>query len=185
LSPIVVDDDGPAEVLVRTRAGLTRHVVGSHPFDVVGWDGCAYPWALNIADIEPVVGRIHQPPPVHQTFAGPRFVVCSFVPRPYDFEPGALKVPYHHANVDSDEVLFYSRGDFMSRAGAGIAAASMTIHPAGFTHGPQPGALERSADQDRTEEYAVMVDTFDPLMLSTAALGVDDADYFRSWGGGS
>ncbi|MCU4185401.1 homogentisate 1,2-dioxygenase [Acidiferrimicrobium sp. IK] len=172
---------GPVEVLVRTRAGLTRHVMAHHPFDVVGWDGCAYPWAINILDFEPVTGRIHQPPPVHQTFQGPRFVVCSFVPRPYDFEPGALKIPYHHANVDSDEVLFYSRGDFMSRAGAGINAGSMTLHPAGFTHGPQPGALERSASQDGTEEVAVMIDTFDPLGLSEPARQAEDPTYWGSW----
>ena len=180
-APLASADTGPAEILVRTRAGLTRHVSADHPFDVVGWDGCVYPWALNILDLEPIVGRIHQPPPVHQTFQGPRFVVCSFVPRPYDFEPGALKIPYHHANLDSDEVLFYSRGDFMSRAGAGIAAGSLTIHPSGFTHGPQPGALERSAEQSSTEEVAVMIDTFDPLGLSQAALGVEDQDYWQSW----
>jgi homogentisate 1,2-dioxygenase len=175
------ETDGPVDVLVRTRAGVTRHVMASHPFDVTGWDGCAYPWALAIGAMEPVVGRIHQPPPVHQTFVGPRFVVCSFVPRPYDFEPGALKVPYHHANVDSDEVLFYSRGDFMSRAGAGIGPASMSVHPAGFTHGPQPGALERSADAEGTEEVAVMVDTLDPLGFSDEAFGTEDPSYWRSW----
>jgi len=178
---LISDEDGPAEIVVRTRGGLTRHVSAHHPFDVVGWDGCVYPWAINITDVEPIVGRVHQPPPVHQTFEGPRFVVCSFVPRPYDFEPGALKIPYHHANVDSDEVLFYSRGEFMSRAGAGIAAGSLTVHPAGFTHGPQPGALERSAPQTSTEEVAVMIDTFDPLELSPAALAVEDPTYWRSW----
>ena len=110
-------DDGPVPVLVRSRQGWSRHCHASHPFDVVGWDGCAYPFALSIRDFEPIVGRIHQPPPVHQTFAGPGFVVCSFVPRPFDFDPESIKVPYHHANVDSDEVLFYAEGDFMSRQG--------------------------------------------------------------------
>ena len=183
-APLVVEDDGPVDVLVRTRSGLTRHVRQSHPFDVVGWDGCAYPWAFQILDLEPVDGRLHQPPPVHQTFAGPRFVVCAFVPRPYDFDPDAVKVPYHHANVDSDEVLFYSRGDFMSRQGSGIGAASISLHPAGFTHGPQPGSLEASLAQDRTEEVAVMIDTFDPLLLSPEALATEDPDYWRSWAGG-
>ena len=138
-------------MLVRTRAGYSRHVHRDHPFDVVGWDGCVYPWAFSIHDFEPIVGRIHQPPPVHQTFAGAGFVVCSFVPRLYDFDPDAVKVPYHHANVDSDEVLFYSDGDFMSRAGSGIGVGSISLHPAGFIHGPQPGSRERSESQDRTE----------------------------------
>jgi homogentisate 1,2-dioxygenase len=184
-APLLVDDEGPAEVLVRTRAGLTRHLRASHPFDVVGWDGCAYPWAFQILDLEPVVGRLHQPPPVHQTFAGPRFVVCAFVPRPYDFDPDAVKIPYHHANVDSDEVLFYSRGDFMSRQGSGIGPASISLHPAGFTHGPQPGSLEASLDQHRTEEVAVMLDTFDPLLLGPDAIATEDPDYWRSWSRGA
>ena len=174
-------DTEAADVLVRTRAGLTRHRLASHPFDVVGWDGCLYPWALNILDFEPVTGRIHQPPPVHQTFVGPRFVVCSFVPRLYDYDPDAVKIPYFHANVDSDEVIFYSRGDFMSREGSGIGRASVSLHPAGFTHGPQPGSLEASLDKTRTEEVAVMVDTFDPLLLGPVALGTEDPSYWRSW----
>jgi homogentisate 1,2-dioxygenase len=184
--PTVVDDDaGHTEVLVRTRAGLTRHVHATHPFDVVGWDGCVYPWALSIHDLEPIVGRLHQPPPVHQTFAGPGFVVCSFVPRPYDFDPEAVKIPYHHANVDSDEVLFYADGDFMSRAGSGIGRASMSLHPAGFVHGPQPGSLERSFGVERTSELAVMVDTFAPLGLTDAARRVSDPAYPWSWAGGA
>jgi len=166
---------------VRTRNGLSRHVHANHPFDVVGWDGCNYPFALSIHDFEPIVGRIHQPPPVHQTFAGPGFVVCSFVPRLYDFDPEAVKVPYHHANVDSDEVLFYSDGNFMSRAGSGIGQGSISLHPAGFVHGPQPGSHERSQGVDRTEEVAVMLDTFAPLGLSQAARGVSDPTYPFSW----
>jgi len=175
------DVDEPADVLVRTRAGLTRQRLAHHPFDVVGWDGCLYPWALNILDFEPITGRIHQPPPVHQTFAGPRFVVCSFVPRLFDYDPDAVKIPYFHANVDSDEVIFYSRGDFMSRKGSGIGAASVSLHPSGFTHGPQPGSLEASLDKVRTEEVAVMVDTFDPLLLSADGLATEDPEYWRSW----
>ena len=182
--PLLVDGED-VEVLVRTRAGFTRHVHRDHPFDVVGWDGCVYPWALSIHDFEPIVGRFHQPPPVHQTFAGAGFVVCSFVPRLYDFDPNAVKVPYHHANVDSDEVLFYSDGDFMSRAGSGIGVGSISLHPAGFVHGPQPGSRERSESQDRTSELAVMIDTFAPLGLSDAARDVSDPDYPWSWAGGS
>jgi homogentisate 1,2-dioxygenase len=173
--------EGAAEVLVRTRDGLTRHTMAHHPFDVVGWDGCCYPWAFQILDFEPVTGRLHQPPPVHQTFEGPSFVVCSFVPRLFDTDPDAVKIPYHHANVDSDEVLLYSRGSFMSRGGAGIEAGSMTIHPAGFTHGPQPGSLEASAALSRTEEVAVMIDTFEPLLLSPASLGSEDERYWSTW----
>ncbi|MEA2827309.1 MAG: homogentisate 1,2-dioxygenase [Actinomycetota bacterium] len=174
-------DGGPVDVLVRHRGGLTRHSLSSSPFDVVGWDGCLYPWALSIHDFEPIVGSVHQPPHVHQTFEGRGVVVCSFVPRPYDFHPGAIKVPYHHANVDSDEVIFYSSGDFMSRAGSGIGVGSISLHPAGFVHGPQPGSMERSADQDRTEEVAVMIDTFRPLALGPAALASTDPDYPWSW----
>ena len=180
-APLLVEDDGPAEILVRTRSGLTRHVLASHPFDVEGWDGCCYPWALAILDFEPITGRLHQPPPVHQTFLGPRFVVCSFVPRFFDFDPAAVKVPYHHSNVDCDEVLFYSQGAFMSRAGSGIGAGSMTIHPAGFTHGPQPGSAQRAASEARTEEVAVMIDTFDPLELSSDALSTEDPEYWKTW----
>ncbi|HEX2699924.1 MAG TPA: homogentisate 1,2-dioxygenase [Acidimicrobiales bacterium] len=178
--PLVVDD-GPVDVLVRHRHGVTRHTLASSPFDVIGWAGCVYPWAFSIHDFEPLVGAIHQPPHVHQTFEGPGFVVCSFVPRPYDFHEGAIKVPYHHANVDSDEVIFYSAGDFMSRAGSGIGAGSISVHPAGFVHGPQPGSLEAAADRDRTEEVAVMVDTFRPLLLGPAALDVADDAYPWSW----
>jgi homogentisate 1,2-dioxygenase len=168
-------------VLVRTRRGLCVHVHATHPFDVVGWDGALYPWALNIHDFEPIVGRVHQPPPVHQTFAAPNLAVCSFVPRPYDFDPEAVKVPYHHANVDCDEVLFYAAGDFMSRAGAGIGPGSISLHPPGFVHGPQPGSRERSAGAARTEEVAVMIDTFRSLALSDDALAVSDPAYLGSW----
>ena len=168
-------------VLVRNRAGLSRLVHRHHPFDVVGWDGCVYPYALNIADFEPIVGRLHQPPPVHQTFELPGAVICSFVPRLFDFHPDAVKVPYHHANTDSDEVLFYSAGNFMSRAGSGIGVGSISYHPAGFVHGPQPGSVEASLDQTATEEVAVMLDTFAPLRVTDAARAVSDDRYPFTW----
>jgi homogentisate 1,2-dioxygenase len=179
--PLAAEGDD-VEVTVASRHGLSLHRHVRHPFDVVGWDGSLYPFAFNINDFEPIVGRTHQPPPVHQTFEGPGFVVCSFVPRPYDFGAGAVKVPYHHANVDSDEVLFYVSGDFMSRAGAGIEPGSMTLHPSGFVHGPQPGSVEASIHAERTDEVAVMVDTFAPLLLSEAARQVSDPTYVLSWG---
>ena len=178
----LVEEEGDGvEVIVRSRNRLSRHVHQHHPFDVVGWDGCVYPWAFNIADFEPIVGSIHQPPPVHQTFEGPGFVVCSFVPRPLDFHPGSVKAPYHHANTDSDELLFYADGDFMSRKGSGVAAGSLTYHPAGFVHGPQPGSVDALADEIRTEETAVMIDTFSPLGLSEVARRVDDPAYVATW----
>jgi len=180
--PLVVEaDPGATDVLVRHRDGMTAYTLPSSPFDVVGWAGCLYPWAFHIHDFEPIVGSIHQPPHVHQTFEGPGFVVLSFVPRPYDFHPDAIKVPYHHANVDSDEVLFYSEGDFMSRVGSGIGLGSISLHPSGFVHGPQPGSVERAVDQLRTEEVAVMVDTFQPLRLGQAALDIADESYAWSW----
>jgi homogentisate 1,2-dioxygenase len=182
--PLLADDgdaDQPVEVLVRQRDGLTRYRYAHHPFDVVGWDGCLYPHKLSIHDFEPVTGRVHQPPPVHQTFAGPRFVVCSFVPRKLDYHPLAVPVPYNHANVDSDEVLYYCAGDFTSRKGAGIEPGSISLHPAGFIHGPQPGSVERALGQEATDEMAVMVDTFDPLFLADGARACDDADYAWSW----
>jgi homogentisate 1,2-dioxygenase len=179
-SPLV-EEGTDIPVLVRSRSGLTRHVHAQHPFDVVGWDGCLYPYALSIFDFEPIVGAIHQPPPVHQTFTGPNISVCSFVPRPYDFHPDATKVPYHHSNVDTDEVIFYADGDFMSRADSGIEAGSISMHPAGFVHGPQPGSVERAVDAARTEEVAVMVDVFDRLGLSEQARQVADQNYPFSW----
>jgi homogentisate 1,2-dioxygenase len=177
------DGEG-AEVLVRQRTGLTRYGYAHHPFDVVGWDGCLYPYRLSIHDFEPVTGRVHQPPPVHQTFAGPGFVVCSFVPRKLDYHPLAVPAPYNHANVDSDEVLYYCDGDFTSRKGAGIGAGSVSLHPAGFTHGPQPGSVEASLGAESTNELAVMVDTFAPLLLGEGARACDDPDYPWSWAGG-
>jgi len=173
--------DGPADVLVRHSTGWTRYTYAHHPFDVVGWDGHLYPWVFNIGDFEPITGRVHQPPPVHQTFEGPNFVVCSFVPRKFDYHPLSIPAPYSHANVDSDEVLFYADGDFMSRKGSAIAGGSISLHPAGFTHGPQPGAAEASIGAEATEETAVMLDTFRPLHLGPAALESEDPDYAWSW----
>jgi homogentisate 1,2-dioxygenase len=179
---LLIEEGTEVPVLVRHRGGWSRHVHRTHPFDVVGWDGALYPWAFSIHDFEPLVGTLHQPPPIHQTFEGPGFVVCSFTPRLYDLHPDAVKIPYHHANVDSDEVLFYADGDFMSRAGSGIGVGSLSFHPAGFVHGPQPGSLERSLDQDRTDELAVMVDTFQRLRVTDAARAISDDAYAMSWG---
>jgi homogentisate 1,2-dioxygenase len=181
--PHVVDGDD-VEVLVRHRSGLTRYTYAHHPFDVVGWDGCLYPYAFSIHDFEPITGRLHQPPPVHQTFEGPGFVVCSFVPRLFDYHPQAIPAPYNHANVDSDEVLFYTQGDFMSRKGAGIEVGSISLHPAGHIHGPQPGSVEASIGKERTDEYAVMIDTFRPLGLGGAAIACEDTGYAWSWAPG-
>ena len=180
-SELLESDEEGVDVLVRHRGGWTRYTYERHPFDVVGWDGCNYPYAFDIADFEPITGRIHQPPPVHQTFAGPNFVICSFVPRKFDYHPDSIPAPYNHANVDSDELIFYCGGDFMSRKGSGIGQGSMSLHPAGFTHGPQPGSVEASIGAEATEELAVMVDTFRPLDLTAAALGTEDDTYPWSW----
>ena len=147
--------------------------------DVVGWDGCLWPYAFNIEDFEPITGRVHQPPPVHQTFDGPGFVVCSFVPRLFDYHPDAIPAPYNHSNVDSDEVLYYVDGDFMSRKG--VDKYAFTIHPNGVPHGPHPGTYEGSIGKKATEELAVMIDTFRPLQLTRQALELDDGAYFASW----
>ncbi|MGH8909680.1 MAG: homogentisate 1,2-dioxygenase [Egibacteraceae bacterium] len=180
--PLLVDGED-VEVLVRHRGGFTRYAYAHHPFDVVGWDGCLYPYALNIGDFEPITGRVHQPPHVHQTFAGPGFVICSFVPRKLDYHPLAIPAPYNHANVDSDELLFYAGGEFMSRRGAGIELGSISLHPAGFTHGPQPGSVEASIGEEATDETAVMVDTFRPLDLGPAAGECEDEAYAWTWSG--
>lgn len=179
-SPLTVDGENIA-VLVRHQSGISRHIFRHHPFDVEGWDGALYPWALNIHDFEPIVGRIHQPPPVHQTFEGDGFVICSFVPRPLDFDPDAVKVPYHHSNSDSDEVLFYSAGNFASRVGSGIGVGSISFHPTGFVHGPQPGSFESSVDKNSTDELAVMLDAFRPLAIAESGRKIMDANYAQSW----
>jgi homogentisate 1,2-dioxygenase len=170
---------GEFEVRVKVRNRLTRHVLDHHPFDVVGWDGYLYPWAFSIHDFEPITGRIHQPPPVHQTFEGANFVICSFVPRLFDYHPQAIPAPYNHSNVNSDEVIYYVEGNFMSRRG--IERADITLHPSGLPHGPQPGATEASIGAVKTEELAVMVDTFHPLDVTTAALELEKTEYMASW----
>ncbi len=177
--PTPVDAEGEFAILTKQRNVITRHVVAAHPFDVVGWDGTYYPFAFNIRDFEPIVGRIHQPPPVHQTFEGEGFVVCSFVPRLFDFDPHAVPAPYNHSNVQSEEVLFYVGGEFMSRKG--MEFASLTYHPDGMPHGPQPGKTEASIGARETNEVAVMMDTFRPLTVARAAMEYDDPDYPRSW----
>jgi homogentisate 1,2-dioxygenase len=181
-SPLV-DSSGATDVpvLVRHRAGVTRFTYAHHPFDVVGWDGCLYPWAFNIRDFEPITGRVHQPPPVHQTFEGPHFVVCSFCPRKVDYHPLAIPVPYNHANVDSDELMFYVGGNYEARKGSGIGIGSMSLHPSGCTHGPAPGAVEAAIGADYFDETAVMVDTFRPLQLGAAAQDCEDPRYAWSW----
>ncbi|MEH0828892.1 MULTISPECIES: homogentisate 1,2-dioxygenase [Micromonospora] len=189
-TPLLVDGE-EVEVLVRHRSraagpggsgtAWTRHVYANHPFDVVGWDGHMYPWAFSIHDFEPITGRIHQPPPVHQTFQGPNFVICSFVPRKVDYHPAAIPVPYNHHNVDSDEMLFYTGGNYEARRGSGIEQGSISLHPSGFTHGPQPGAAERSIGAEFFDELAVMVDTFRPLDLCDAAAACEDDGYAWTW----
>jgi homogentisate 1,2-dioxygenase len=173
------DDTGQFEVRVKARGQISRYIYSHHPLDVVGWDGHVWPFAFNIRDFEPITGRVHQPPPVHQTFEGPGFVVCSFVPRLFDYHPLSIPAPYNHSNVDSDEVIYYVAGDFMSRRGVG--AASFTVHPNGIPHGPHPGTYEGSIGKTRTEELAVMVDTFRPLKLTEAAVAFEDEHYPYSW----
>ncbi|MBI5837933.1 MAG: homogentisate 1,2-dioxygenase [Candidatus Eisenbacteria bacterium] len=172
-------ESGMFEVRVKARGELTPYWFDFHPLDVVGWDGYLYPWIFNIEDFEPITGRIHQPPPVHQTFEGHNFVVCSFCPRKYDYHPQAVPVPYNHSNIDSDEVLYYVNGNFMSRRG--IEAGSLTAHPQGIPHGPHPRAVEASLGRESTEELAVMLDTFRPLHLTAEAMGCDDPGYPASW----
>ncbi|HXE79453.1 MAG TPA: homogentisate 1,2-dioxygenase [Vicinamibacterales bacterium] len=173
------DENGDFRLVVKKENRLHEMILAWHPFDVVGWDGYYYPWAFNIRDFEPRVGRVHLPPPVHQTFEGDNFVVCSFCPRPYDFDPDAVPVPYNHSNVMSDEVIYYASSEFMSRKG--IEYGSLTLHPDGVPHGPHPGKTEESLGAKRTDELAVMVDTFHPLHVSRQAMEVEDRQYYRSW----
>ena len=173
------DEMGDHRILVKQYDALNEFVLDHHPFDVVGWDGYFYPWAFNIRDFEPIVGRVHQPPPVHQTFEGDNFVVCSFCPRPYDFGEDAIPAPYNHSNVDSDEVIYYASSEFMSRKG--IEFGSITHHPDGIPHGPHPGRAEASIGQKWTNELAVMMDSFRPLHVAKAAARIEDPTYHRSW----
>jgi homogentisate 1,2-dioxygenase len=173
--------DKRGDFLVRTRKrGIQYNIhYAAHPFDVIGWDGCCYPFAFSIHDFEPITGRVHQPPPVHQTFEANNFVVCSFCPRLFDYHPEAIPAPYNHSNIDSDEVLYYVDGDFMSRKN--VTRGMITLHPAGIPHGPHPGAVEKSIGAKETRELAVMVDTFHPLMLTKQALDIENDNYVMSW----
>uniref|UniRef100_UPI00404AB39C homogentisate 1,2-dioxygenase n=1 Tax=Flavobacterium sp. TaxID=239 RepID=UPI00404AB39C len=173
------DEVGEFIIKVKKRDEIFEMVYASHPFDVVGYDGYNYPYAFSIHDFEPITGRIHQPPPVHQTFETDAFVVCSFVPRLYDYHPLSIPAPYNHSNIDSDEVLYYVDGDFMSRND--VKPGQISLHPAGIPHGPHPGAYERSIGKTETKELAVMVDTFKPLMVTEEAMKVADEKYYQSW----
>ncbi len=173
------DEAGEFRLVVKSGRVRTEVLLDHHPLDVVGWDGCYYPWALSIHDFEPITGSLHQPPPVHQTFESDGFVLCSFVPRLYDYHPEAIPVPYTHSNVHSDEVIYYANDEFMSRSG--ISYGSLTQHPAGIPHGPHPGRAEASIGKKRTDELAVMVDTFRPLTAALDILEVEDPGYGRSW----
>jgi homogentisate 1,2-dioxygenase len=179
LQLVTHDEEGDFRILVKQYDALNEFILDHHPFDVVGWDGYFYPWAFSIHDFEPIVGRVHQPPPVHQTFEGDNFVICSFCPRPYDFGENAIPAPYNHSNVDSDEVIFYASEEFMSRKG--IEFGSITHHPDGIPHGPHPGRYEGSIGQKWTNELAVMMDSFRPLRVAKAAAAIEDPDYQRSW----
>jgi homogentisate 1,2-dioxygenase len=176
---LTFDQKGEYEVVTKSRGALHSHILGHHPLDVVGWDGYLYPWALNIEDFEPITGRVHQPPPVHQTFEGHNFVVCSFVPRLYDYHPEAIPAPYYHSNVNSDELLYYVEGNFMSRKG--IQEESITLHPSGIPHGPHPGKTEMSIGKKKTLELAVMIDTFHPLRIVETGNEIEAPDYMYSW----
>jgi len=173
------DESGAFEVRVKARNMLTAYTFEFHPFDVVGWDGYLFPYAFNIADFEPITGRLHQPPPVHQTFQAHNFVICSFVPRLYDYHPESIPAPYFHSNIESDEVLYYVDGNFMSRKG--IEEGSITLHPMGIPHGPHPGTIEASIGKTDTQELAVMVDTFRPLKVAKQVLATEDPKYMSSW----
>ena len=173
------DEKGDFLIKIKKEGMMHEVVYATHPFDVVGWDGYNFPYAFSIHNFEPITGRVHQPPPVHQTFETSTFVVCSFCPRLYDYHPKAIPAPYNHSNIDSDEVLYYVDGDFMSRNN--IEQGHITLHPKGIPHGPAPGAMERSIGQTITQELAVMVDTFRPLMVTEEAMGLDDGQYYKSW----
>ncbi|MEO1262888.1 MAG: homogentisate 1,2-dioxygenase [Bacteroidota bacterium] len=173
------DEKGEFHIKIKKQSMLHELVYETHPFDVVGWDGYNYPYGFSIHNFEPITGRVHQPPPVHQTFETSAFVICSFCPRLYDYHPKAIPAPYNHSNIDSDEMLYYVDGDFMSRNN--IGPGYITLHPGGIPHGPHPGAYERSIGQKSTEELAVMIDTFKPLQITENALKLDDGKYYQSW----
>jgi homogentisate 1,2-dioxygenase len=174
-----IDEKGDFKILIKKQGLIYPYTYGTHPFDFIGWDGFHYPWGFSIHNFEPITGRLHQPPPVHQTFEAHNFVVCSFVPRKYDYHPLSIPAPYNHSNVDSDEVLYYVDGDFMSRKS--VERGQITLHPGGIPHGPHPGTVEKSIGKESTEELAVMIDPFRPLMLTEDALEIEDPNYYKSW----
>lgn len=173
------DEKGDFLIYIRKQGMMYPYHYLYHPFDVIGWDGYNYPWAFSIHNFEPITGRIHQPPPVHQTFEGRNYVVCSFVPRLFDYHPQSIPAPYNHSNIDSDEVLYYVDGDFMSRKH--VTKGMITLHPGGIPHGPHPGTVEKSIGAKETKELAVMIDTFHPLLMTEEAVAIEDKDYYLSW----
>ncbi|MEX0812738.1 MAG: homogentisate 1,2-dioxygenase [Chitinophagales bacterium] len=173
------DEQGEFKVMIKKNGFLYPYTYATHPFDAVGWDGYLYPYAFSIQDFEPITGRVHQPPPVHQTFEAHNFVICSFVPRLFDYHPESIPAPYNHSNIDSDELLYYVDGDFMSRKH--VEKGMITLHPMGIPHGPHPGTVEKSIGAKETKELAVMIDTFKPLKLTKQAMDIQDADYYLSW----
>ena len=173
------NQQGDFLIKIKKKGAIHECIYGSHPFSVIGWDGYNYPYRFSIHDFEPITGRVHQPPPVHQTFETNSFVICSFVPRLYDYHPQAIPAPYNHSNIDSDEVIYYVDGDFMSRSN--VDEGYISLHPAGIPHGPHPGLMEKSIGKKETSELAVMVDTFQPLMVTQEALDIDDGKYYKSW----
>ena len=173
------NEQGEFRILIKKQNHIHPFTYQNHPFDVAGWDGYNYPYGISIHDFEPITGRIHQPPPVHQQFEGHNFVVCSFVPRLYDYHPDSVPAPYHHSNIDSDELLYYVDGDFMSRNN--VAKGQLTLHPGGIPHGPHPSTIEKSIGKKGTEELAVMIDPFRPMKITKAALEIEIPDYYKSW----
>ncbi|MEI8278595.1 MAG: homogentisate 1,2-dioxygenase [Bacteroidota bacterium] len=174
-----IDEKGDFDIYIKKKGMMFPYTYMNHPFDVAGWDGYHYPYTFSIFNFEPLTGRIHMPPPIHQTFESKNFVVCSFVPRLYDYHPLAIPAPYHHSNIDSDEILYYVDGDFMSRNN--IKAGQFTLHPGGIPHGPHPGAIERSIGQKETKELAVMIDPFNPVMITEDAMKIEVEGYYKSW----
>jgi len=178
-NPLFTDELGEYEVRIKARDTVHSYIYTYHPCDIVGWDGCYYPYIFNIDDFAPITGQLHMPPPIHQTFEGHNFVICSFCPRALDFHPEAIPVPYNHSNLDSDEILYYVEGNYKARRG--IEQGSITLHPQGIPHGPHPGTVEKSLGAKWTDELAVMCDTFRPMFPTKAALQIDDHDYPASW----
>jgi homogentisate 1,2-dioxygenase len=176
---VTLEEKGDYLIRTKKKGRLYGIHYGHHPFDVIGWDGCCYPFAFSIHDFEPITGRVHQPPPVHQTFEGNNYVVCSFCPRLFDYHPQSIPAPYNHSNIDSDELIYYVDGDFMSRKN--VTRGMITLHPGGIPHGPHPGAVEKSIGARETKELAVMVDTFHPLQLTEEALAIENPNYTMSW----